>query len=254
MTNLNKPIIGRLCDYEIIQTDDGSFAINSDYFKEITHSTAGAREETVHNFINGCMIKEKVQESTKNNPLNILEIGFGLGVGFLETAKTLKDSGHCQFVSFEIDDLLVINGINDGPYQTQFKDFDVKINHESVSIENEVIKGLILLGDARKLILKEKLNEIKFHCVFQDAFSPKKNPTLWTKEWFKDINLRCHDQALLTTYSASARVRDALLSSGWEVEQRPGFAHKRAMSRAIKNQNKKLTDIGNPLSDLDKET
>lgn len=59
--------------------------------------------------------------------------------------------------------------------------------------------------------------DIKFDIIYQDAFSPKKNPLLWTKEYFENIRDISSDDAVLTTYSTATPVRMALWENGFKL-------------------------------------
>ena len=57
-------------------TEDGTFTLESNLFTENCHSTAGAYEETLFNYVNGTEVKKSKQAEIK-----IFEVGFGLGLG-----------------------------------------------------------------------------------------------------------------------------------------------------------------------------
>jgi tRNA U34 5-methylaminomethyl-2-thiouridine-forming methyltransferase MnmC len=76
----------------------------------------------------------------------------------------------------------------------------------------------VAIGDARE-ILKQK--EASFDIVYQDAFSPKKNPELWTIEYFSDIKRLLAKEAVITTYSKATPVRLALYELGFNLYEHP---------------------------------
>ena len=92
-----------MTNYKIIQTEDGSKTLYSKLYDENCHSTSGAVSETILHYIEGCKINET---SKKHSPLKILEVGFGAGIGFLETVKALNQTPF-EFISFEIDEELI---------------------------------------------------------------------------------------------------------------------------------------------------
>jgi queuine tRNA-ribosyltransferase len=53
--------------------------------------------------------------------------------------------------------------------------------------------------------------------VFWDPFSPRANPELWTVAAFRALRRVCRAGATVHTYSASTRVRSALLLAGFAV-------------------------------------
>ena len=68
--------------------------------------------------------------------------------------------------------------------------------------------------DARKSV--QRLNN-KYNFIFHDAFTPKKLPTLWSLEFFKELYRLLDDDGVLVTYSSSVAVRAAMLEAGFFV-------------------------------------
>ncbi|MBD3843886.1 MAG: hypothetical protein IE909_18815, partial [Campylobacterales bacterium] len=78
--------------------------------------------------------------------------------------------------------------------------------------EDEQFKIAVLIGDARESLPKFAQ---KFDIVYQDAFSPKKNPLLWTREYFKELRRLCSDDVVITTYSIATSARMGLHENGF---------------------------------------
>lgn len=227
---------GDLGNYQWIETEDGSYTLRSDYFDENFHSTSGAYAETVHNFIQGC---EVVQICSEHSNVYILEVGLGLGIGPIATLESVKNihnldkSKKLIFYSLELDSFLVESFLQ----KQSASNFSETRISDFLIYEAELAPGFhfkCLCGDARKTIKYLQDQSVQFHAIFQDAFSPKKNPTLWTQEWFEDLlKLAIKNKTILSTYSASIRVRKGLYKAGWKVENRIGFGRKRSSTRAI---------------------
>lgn len=207
--------IGKLGTYKLIETADGHPTLFSSHFNEACHSLDGAKAETLYNFIEGCKLEYLCG---KFKEINILEVGFGTGIGFKTTrdyfAKYFPDHTF-NFTSLELDPSLV-EWSNLGLLKTEK-------GYIGQNLE-------VLIGDARVTLSKLKFKN--FHAIFQDPFSPKKNPRLWALEWFSEIKKHCHIEAVLSTYSASSSIRKALMEAGWIVEERAGFSSKRSSTRA----------------------
>ncbi|MBL7664489.1 MAG: hypothetical protein JNM93_05105 [Bacteriovoracaceae bacterium] len=208
---MNRP---QVPGHEWVETEDGSFTLFSKRFEETCHSTSGAAAETQAHYIQGCDVLNK---ALKQGAIHILEVGFGLGIGWEETINTLKlkaPQAQIFFVSLEIDSDLVEW---------------VKKNRRLPS------EGLtVLIGDARTTLLEfsQKNPQIKFDCIYQDAFSPKKNPDLWTKEWFELLKSVGHEETILSTYSSSTSIRANMIDAGWKIQKGAGFGRKRSTTRA----------------------
>jgi tRNA U34 5-methylaminomethyl-2-thiouridine-forming methyltransferase MnmC len=206
-------------NFKLITTEDGSPSFYSELFAEAGHSTSGAVSETRLHYIQGCQVEKKAAEA---NPLAIFETGFGIGIGFKETVKFFQEkkvTSKLHFVSTEIDPSLVDYVMANDPF---FKNYD-----------KDQFQLDILIGDAR-ITLPEylKTNSVQFDCFYQDAFSPRKNPTLWTTQWFSLLRSAAKKDAILSTYSASSSIRKSLLASGWALFAGEKFGPKRASTRA----------------------
>ena len=84
-------------------------------------------------------------------------------------------------------------------------------------------------GNATEVILPHK-----YDVVFFDAFSPDKQPELWTKELFSKIFESMNPEGILTTYCAKGIVKRVLKEVGFTVQRINGPPGKRHMVRALK--------------------
>lgn len=202
--------------YEKVVTEDGSVTFFSERFHEACHSTAGARAETLLHYINGCDIPAKAMKES----LSILEVGFGLGLGMITTWEMTKDlPAKIHFLSLEIDPELV------NWFHEEFKDHPL-FHDPKFSFE-------ILVGDARlKLPEYVEKKKPKWNAIYQDAFSPKRNPVLWTREWFTLLKENSDDDAIMSTYSASSSIRKSMIEAGWKLSAGEKFGQKRTSTRA----------------------
>lgn len=215
--------------HQWVETGDGSYTLFSEHFQETCHSSSGAKEETLLHYIKGCQIESKAREL---DHLAILEVGFGLGIGFLTTLEVL--SNHQKpwtFLSLEMDEELL----------EWFKAQHPELNLEWSQSENvKILSGvsqqvnlIILCGNARETLpTYSKQHPLKWNAIYQDAFSPKKNPILWTKEWFEFLKSHSATDVQLSTYSASTAIRKSLLESGWSLQKGEKFGPKRTSTRA----------------------
>ena len=214
-------------------TDDGTFTLENLRFQENCHSTAGAYQETLFNYVLGTEIQKKVHLPE----IKIFEVGFGLGFGPIATFEHLADyPGKIHFYSSEIDENLLhwfrdssSKEINQTfPYRELKRTQEHGILTYKASSKNRTLT--VFVGDLNKIKDQLELNNI--HAIYQDPFSPKKNPTLWTTEWFSFLKSISSPDVILSTYSASHSVHENLKTSGWLVSRAPGFAHKRSSTRA----------------------
>lgn len=206
-------------EYKVIETEDGSKTVYSPLYDEACHSTSGAIEETKLHYINACKVIER------ENPV-ILEVGFGTGLGFIETKKAKKD--YFTFISLEIDPNMI--EIAKSNYSILN---DLTFKEGVYSLKTKNFELLILLGDARETLNPFlALKNFKINCIYQDAFSPKRNSTLWTYEWFKDLKAYSDIDCIMSTYSSSSSIRKSMIHAGWILYSGEKFGPKRASTRA----------------------
>lgn len=212
-----------LKNYDFIKTEDGSVTVFSKEYNETCHSEAGARSETQVHYIEGCKV---ISQQEDFGPINILEVGFGIGLGFKETLKALDSK--FTFVSLEIDEELIKYLKSEDEL---FKDLVKKDNYYFIS--NEKFDLYIIIGNAREeLKLFQKNYNFKFDCIYQDAFSPKRNAILWTSEWFSELFSYAKENCIMSTYSASSSIRKSMIAGGWKLYNGAKFGNKRASTRA----------------------
>jgi tRNA U34 5-methylaminomethyl-2-thiouridine-forming methyltransferase MnmC len=196
----------------IVKTDDGSYTLYSEEFGEHYHSTqAGALHESLRKHVIPALMLQHTRDK-----LTILDICFGLGYNTLSTIHYIQKENlntQVHIISPEFDEELV-RSLADFDYPPEFDDLRPMI--ESISqnghYEDEQFRIDVLIGDAREIIKELKP---RFDIIYQDAFSPAKNPLLWTREWFGDIRALCADDAVLTTYSVAAAIRMGLHENGF---------------------------------------
>ena len=215
---------------ETIVSDDGSLTLFSKHFNEAYHSTGdGALRESLQKHV-----LPALRHHQGKKHLHILDICFGLGYNTLATLYYIQQTGldvTVEIVSPEFDEALV-RSLKDFDYPSEFDALRPVIEALSndFSYEDKQRKITILIGDAREIIrgLTPDDNALalssagltpftKFDIIYQDAFSPKVNPTLWTKEWFADLRARSNDDTILTTYSIASVTRMGLHENGFRL-------------------------------------
>ncbi len=204
---------------ELVETADGTFTVRSEEFDECYHSTKdGALTESLKKHVEPAFaLVDRSKES-----LEILDICFGLGYNTLTTLLFVRQNAlpyKLHITSPEMDEGLV-RSLVDFPYAESFHPFKEVI--ESIAdrgfYEDEQLFIEVRFGDAREFL--RNTDQI-FDIVYQDAFSPKKNPALWTREYFADLAAHLKKEAVVTTYSCATPVRLAMEDSGLHIYRPP---------------------------------
>jgi tRNA U34 5-methylaminomethyl-2-thiouridine-forming methyltransferase MnmC len=227
MKNLPAPPLG----HSVVLTEDGSLTLFSHAFQEACHSTTGAKAETALHYIKGCEISKKLEA---HNEIQVLEIGFGVGVGLLTTLEVLTPENRLQFVSVELDKNLIEWFRARHHSHALLK--NLRWEKNLLMLETPKISITIIQGDARETLAPFLGSRgHKFGAIYQDAFSPRRNPSLWSVEWFELLKSASAADVILSTYSASTSIRKSLLRAGWSIQPGEKFGPKKSSTRAYLN-------------------
>lgn len=215
---------------KLLITEDGSHTIYQSNIDESYHSTHGAIQESAFIFI------DKALNYSPKSEVRILEIGFGTGLNALLTyVNAIETKKAIHYTTLE---LFPVN--KDLVTQLNFCKFEMA-NFQTIfekmhTMEWEIDQKLSPTFTLKKIkadFCKTDLDG-NFDIVYFDAFSPEKQPEMWTLEQFKKIYESCNDGAILSTYCAKGYVRRNLINAGFIVERLPGPPGKREILRAIK--------------------
>ena len=212
---------------EVIRTADGSVTIYVEELDETYHSRHGAIQEAVHVFIEQGL--NKVEKST----VKIFEMGFGTGLNAFLTFLSAKDKvikytglekyPIPQDVIKEIDYCKTL-GVDESEFlamhQTEWGGF------HQVSEKFYLRK---LEGDLKTLDLNDT-----FDLVYFDAFGPRAQGNLWSKEVLHKVVDLLESGGVFVTYCAKGQVRRDLQELGLEMSRLPGPPGKREMLFGVK--------------------
>jgi tRNA U34 5-methylaminomethyl-2-thiouridine-forming methyltransferase MnmC len=216
----------------MLLTEDGSTTLYNEIIGEHYHSTHGAIQESQFIFI-----KDGLNECKKDE-IHILEMGFGTGLNaFLTMLEAEKTGKKIHYHTVELYPISVEQAktLNFAQILAPEKNEDFLKLHTSkwgeiskISTNFEMLK---IQGDFNSL----DFNELRFDVVYYDAFSPEKQPELWSLEIFEKIFSHCNKEAILTTYCAKGYVRRNLQAAGFTVHRLPGPPGKREKLSAVKS-------------------
>ena len=215
---------------ELQITEDGSYTLFVPELNECYHSTHGAVQESQHIFI------EAAFNQCNKEIVNVLEIGFGTGLNaFLCMIAAKKSGKKVNYISLEknpvsVDKAMMLN--YPMLVEPTRKNYFEVLHTSAWNIKHT----LTSFFDFEKLEVDFlEFNHIgRYDVIFFDAFSPEKQPEMWTEQLFKNIFDNSNPNAILTTYCAKGVVRRALQSAGFIVERLPGPPGKREILRAVK--------------------
>ena len=216
---------------EIIKTLDGSTTIHLQDWDECYHSKHGAIQEAKHVFIkNGLSLFE-------NNPVSILEIGFGTGLNaFITFLESIQKNQIIDYVGVEAypvesDEVLGMNYVTELD-ALEFENIFEKMHKCDWDKKNEICSSFSLTK--RKQFFHEIDDFETFDLIYFDAFGYRVQPELWSTEIFRKMYNSLKPNGVLVTYAARGVVKRSMIEVGFTVEKLAGPPGKREMFRAFK--------------------
>lgn len=216
---------------EIIITADGSNSLLIPQWQETFHSKHGAITEALHVFIQEGLLYWLQQNPEQ--PLHLLEIGFGTGLNALLTLLQAQEKN----LSITYETLEA--------YPLSFEEINALNYSEVLQIDKQLFERLHrspweepveIIPQFRIKKRKEWFENINaqsnFDLIYFDAFGARVQPELWTYPIFKKMYEALKPQGVLVTYASKGSARRAMLEAGFTVSKIPGPPGKREMLRA----------------------
>ncbi len=215
-------------------------------FNDIYFSTAGGEEETIHTFIAGNQIMQRLSALAKGSTFTIGETGFGTGSNLLvllnQCSEIIKDRQiRLEYFSVEKYPLEVADMQFSHKHFANFPDITdaflatyQKLNFQetvvSFTLLNNQVKVLLYLTDINQALTKWRQNyKGRVNAWFLDGYAPSKNPDMWSQELFDTMFLCAERDCTLATYTVAARVRQGLSGAGFHIAKAQGFGRKKEM-------------------------
>lgn len=227
-------------DY-LLATGDGTSTLFLEEYDQAMHSDSGAYEESLlkHIYPSGVL-------DLNCDIINVLDVGFGLGynvLALIHEFRLRKKKNKLNIASLEKEKNLLqfMERIRFHDERDDIYRF-IKKAYADGETEADGISVKIFFGDGRDYI--RGMKGYRFDAVFQDPFSPSKNPEMWSVEYFSLIRELMADEAVLTTYSSADQIRMALMEAGFYIGAGPSVGKKREGTVASKKEVFELLDAG----------
>lgn len=216
-------------EVKVVFTKDGSKTLYVPNLDEHYHSIHGAINEARHVYI-----KHGLKPLTQSS-LKVLEVGFGTGLNtFLTFIESLETRQNIDYVAVENSPLNYdfIEPL-EYPVQLEVKKYESIFKHMHDCHWNEQIfvSNNFFLNKHYGSIETLKLDK-SIDLVFYDAFGPRAQKEMWTKDCFYCLTHFLNNNAILVTYCANGQVKRTLKDIGFMVETLDGPPGKREMIRA----------------------
>lgn len=211
--------------YKLVKLASGVHSVHSLAHQETFHPVIGPVAEAEALYVRQLGLAERLQGHT--GEFVIWDVGLGAAANALTVLRETQNiSASIELVSFDntMEPLKFALENRDslgylGGYEEQVE----RLLHEkriSFVKGSQSVKWEIHLADFPTLVARTEANSLpKPHAIMFDAFSPAKNPAMWTQPLFANI-FRLLDPkrpCALPTYSRSTMLRVTLLLAGFFV-------------------------------------
>lgn len=230
--------------WQTVLTKDGSLTLKNIELDECYHSMHGAWSEAQELYIQQSQLWQRLSLYPNTH---ILDVGLGLAYNAMATIRCWYEHpqpGDVVLISLEKDpDLIKALLSPDCSWAISWPDtckswirelkqihnhkFQTLIKHPSTQ---QTLVWQIYQGDALELPLDEFANDLNY--IWQDPFSPEKNPSLWSSHWFAKLKQASSTDVLLLTYSVAKTVRQNLNDAGWSFTKIAGNQTKKHWLKA----------------------
>ena len=214
-------------DYQLVQLANGEKTLFSASYGEKMHPGLGPQAEADLLYVRQLRICERLQ--THTGEFVIWDIGLGAAANAIAVLQAAREiSGNLRLVSFDNTDEPLAFSLNhsaalgfpaeyEKPISQLLKDRQVEFVAGKLQVKWEFQLGDFPTWLAQTARAGEQPPAP--HAIFYDAFSPAKNPAMWTMPLFENL-FRATDPKRpcgLTTYSRSTLLRATLLLAGFFV-------------------------------------
>lgn len=219
---------------KITLTADGSNTLYNESIGEHYHSKHGALQESKHVFIEAGL--KHAISSFPDQPISILEVGFGTGLNFLLSAaygqENQVDLNYTAVEAFP----LTIEELESTGYHAYVPDqiWEGTVNNYGKALQQTV---QVVPGQQLKIVhtyLHRYESGQQFDLVYYDAFSVQHQPEMWSDEIIAHVCKFLKPGGIFVTYAITGKLKRALKSVGFRIEKLPGAPGKREMLRATK--------------------
>jgi tRNA U34 5-methylaminomethyl-2-thiouridine-forming methyltransferase MnmC len=211
--------------YKLVKLASGVHSVHSLAHQETFHPVIGPVAEAEALYVRQLELAERLRQ--QKGDFVIWDVGLGAAANALTVLRDTRElSVSVQLISFDntLEPLrFALEHRHSlgyfGGYEKQIEDL---LRERGVSFVNgkQSIAWQVHLADFPTLIARTEARDLpKPHAIMFDAFSPAKNPAMWTQPLFANIFrlLDPKQPCALPTYSRSTMLRVTLLLAGFFV-------------------------------------
>lgn len=212
-------------NYRLVQLVSGAYSVHSVAHRETFHPVIGPEAEAEALYVKQLRLRERLQQHT--GEFVIWDVGLGAAANALTILRsTAAIPAAIRLVSFDCTPEPLEFALQNaaalgyfGGYEAPLKEL---LGARKVRFPNDrqTVEWELHLADFPTLLTQPAAQQLpKPHAILFDAFSPAKNPAMWTPGLFTNL-FHLLDPArpcALPTYSRSTLLRVTLLLAGFYV-------------------------------------
>jgi tRNA U34 5-methylaminomethyl-2-thiouridine-forming methyltransferase MnmC len=227
---------------EVIETKDGSKTLYDCDRQVHYRNIHGAQTESKFVFINGSGITDRpITDRPITDtpaPWQVLELGFGAGVNFAQTATACLERDDAQLRYHSVDCAPV------APELLEFHPGEVgEMARQALGAARRGDDMIEISGFGGRVVLRLYPTQwlafdepkLRADAVYFDPFGPRTEPDSWTTECFEVAARHMSDTGVLATYSAATHVKRAIFGAGLCVATANGPGKKREITFASRD-------------------
>lgn len=211
--------------YELVQLKNGAFSIRSVADEETFHPVVGPVAEAEALYVRQLRLVERLRAT--DGEFVVWDVGLGAAANPLTFIRAGRDEQkRLRVVSFDhtreplqfaVEKARELDYME--PYASEMRQL-ADCGHAAFTDKSLHVDWEFHLADFPSLLKSDSVKTLPPpHAIFYDAFSPRKNPSMWTLEVFSCL-FRALDPArpcAMPTYSRSTLLRSTLLLAGFFV-------------------------------------
>ena len=203
--------------------------LKSEKFNDFYFNSINPTNECKYVYINANNLTQKIK---KTSNLVIGELGFGIGLNFIMTVKSLEkkliNNKHLHYISFE-------------GYPLENKQLKkIYLNFKELNVISNVLLNRLPLKmsgvhdiyfseyNTTLTLVYDKFSAVKKFSFladtwYLDGFAPKNNLTGWTEEILENVYKNTKFDGTFSTFTSATKVRKDLIKVGFDVSKKKVF-------------------------------
>jgi len=210
--------------YQLVRLPNGAQAVYSSAYDEKMHPGLGPLAEADLLYVRQLKIPERMRAN--KGEFVVWDVGLGAAANAIAVLRATRAiSRPLRLVSFDNTAEPLAFALENGEalgYLGQYKQqIQSLLDSNRIEFQNggSAVTWEFILGDFPSWVQSKGASQLAPHAILFDAFSPAKNPAMWTLPLFTNLfrALDAQRPCNLTTYSRSTMFRVTLLLAGFYV-------------------------------------